>query len=152
MFRWSRLPPLRGEDSESASVGRAGREAFDRVLMEVLQGVTSGRSARDIVEETYASLEADPQGGRSTAREEGPLRGQDGGASAPGLGPGSVAAAASDEGGLLVGGRGHDAQRQHAVNVGTGGWPVSGIDPVGGWVSRSGERCPLQHGRSVRQM
>lgn len=65
--------------SAADTPSQAGREAFDRVLMEVLQGVASGMSARDIVEETDASL---PQirsaVARLVAKEEGPLRGQDG--------------------------------------------------------------------------
>jgi len=36
---------------------QAGRKAFDGVLVEVLKGVTSGMSARDIAEETDASLQ-----------------------------------------------------------------------------------------------
>ncbi len=36
---------------------RAGREALDRSLVELLRGVKSGMSARDIAEETGASLE-----------------------------------------------------------------------------------------------
>jgi DNA-binding NarL/FixJ family response regulator len=55
----ARKPPVARSASKTAGVdtrSRVGREKFDRELVQLLRGVRSGMAARDIAEETGATL------------------------------------------------------------------------------------------------